>query len=176
MSNRRAKRVTLRAAAARDFALLSKLRNDLEVQASLLALARPNSPRRVRAWLERRAAADDGAFFVIADTGDDRPLGFIQAGGIDALHRRAEVGICLDEGARGRGLGKEAMALLEDYLAGVFRVRKLWLRVDAANLPAIALYRGAGFRAVGTLKQHHYARGRYRDVVLMEKMLRKGGR
>ena len=169
-----AKRVALRAATARDFAVLSKLRNDLRVQMSLLALAKPNSPRRVRAWLERRAADDDGAFFVIADVRDDRAVGFIQAGGIDALNRIAEVGICLDEEARGKGLGREAITLLEKYLSDVFRVRKIWLRVDAGNVPAIALYRSAGFRAVGTLSKHHYAGGRYRDVLLMEKLLRKG--
>jgi len=63
---------------------------------------------------------------------------------------------------------------LEKYLSDVFRVRKIWLRVDAGNVPAIALYRSAGFRAVGTLSKHHYAGGRYRDVLLMEKLLRKG--
>lgn len=167
-------RVKLRAATARDFDVLSKLRNDFDVQVSLLAVARPNSPRRVRAWLERRAAADDGAFFVIADVRDDRAVGFIQAGGIDPLHRVAEVGICLEEEARGRGLGREAMMLLERYLASVFRIRKIWLRVDAANLRVVALYRSAGFRRAGMLEKHHYARGRYRDVLLMEKLLDKG--
>jgi RimJ/RimL family protein N-acetyltransferase len=126
----------------------------------------------VRAWLRRRAEDDRAAFFVIADARDDRALGFIQARDIDPLHRVAELGICIDQPGRGRGLGRQAMVLLEEYLVAVFRVRKIWLRVDAHNAPAVALYRSNGFREVGTLKKHHYAGGRYRDVLLMEKLLR----
>lgn len=169
-----AERVALRAPTERDFAILSRLRNDLAVQNSLLALPRPNSPARVRAWLERRADDDHAAFFVIADARDDRAVGFIQASGIDSLHRVAELGICIDQGSRARGFGREAIALLQKYLAEVFRVRKLWLRVDSRNGRAVALYRAGGFREVGTLRKHHFANGRYRDVLLMEKLLRAG--
>ena len=163
--------VALRAPTDRDFAVLSRLRNDLVVQNSLLALARPNSPARVRAWLARRAGDDHAAFFVIADARDDRAVGFIQASGIDPLHRIAELGICIDQASRTRGFGRKAIALLEKYLAAVFRVRKLWLRVDSRNAPAVALYQSSGFREVGTLTKHHFADGRYRDVLLMEKLL-----
>jgi RimJ/RimL family protein N-acetyltransferase len=167
-----AARIVLRPPSDRDFSILSKLRNDLEVQDSLLALGRPNSPRRVRAWLERRAEETTGAFFVIADAHDDRAIGFVQARGIDSLHRIAELGICISRDDRGRGLGREAIALLEKYLSRVFRIRKIWLRVDASNAPAVALYRSSGFREVGTLK--HYAGGRYRDILLMERLFRDG--
>lgn len=168
-----ASRVALRAVVDRDFPVLSKLRNDLLAQDSLLALAKPNSPMRVRAWLEQRAADEDGAFFVIADARDDHAAGFIQAKGIDPLHRIAELGICIVEERQGRGFGREAIALLEKYLSRVFRIRKIWLRVDASNSPALALYSSSGFRKVGTLMKHHYADGRYRDVMLMEKLLAK---
>jgi RimJ/RimL family protein N-acetyltransferase len=166
--------VVLRAAVSRDFALLSKLRNDVLAQDSLLALAKPNSPTRVRAWLERRAADEDGVFFVIADGRDDHAVGFLQAKGIDSLHRIAELGICIVGEGQGKGFGRGAIALLEKYLARVFRIRKIWLRVDAGNAPAIALYSSCGFQIVGTLKKHHFAGGRYRDVTLMEKLLMKG--
>lgn len=166
------RRITLRAPTDRDFVTLSKLRNDLSIQNSLLATPRPNSPARVRAWLERRAEDDRAAFFVIADACDDCAVGFIQAMAIDPLHRVAELGICIDEARRARGFGREAISLLEKFLAGVFRVRKIWLRVDSANKAAVTLYRSSGFREVGTLRKHHYAAGRYRDILLMEKMLR----
>lgn len=171
---RAARSIALRAVANRDFPVLARLRNDLNAQASLLALPRPNSARQVRAWIARRAADENGAFFVIADARDDSAIGFVQAVGIDPLHRVAEMGICILDDARGRGYGREAIALLERYLAHVFRVRKIWLRVDAGNAPAIALYHRAGFRRVGTLLKHHYTGGRYHDVMLMEKLLGKG--
>ena len=165
--------VSLRAATGKDFVVLSRLRNDREIQDSLLAAARPNSPARIRSWLERRAADDYGAFFVIAETGNDQAVGFIQASEIDSLNRIAEMGICLDKAGRGKGLGREAIGLLERYLLQVFNVRKIWLRVASNNTSAVALYRVSGFREVGTLKKHHFANGRFRDVLVMEKLLAK---
>lgn len=166
-------RVVLRAAADSDFVVLAELRNNFAVQDALLATGRPNSPARVKAWLERRAADDEGVFFVIAATDDDRALGFVQATGIDPLHRVAELGICITDVARGRGVGRQAIALLEEYLQRSFRTRKIWLRVDAGNTNAIALYGACGFQRVGVLSQHHYAGGRYRDVLIMEKLFAK---
>jgi RimJ/RimL family protein N-acetyltransferase len=97
----------------------------------------------------------------------------IQASGIDSLNRIAEMGICIDKLERGKGLGREAIVLLEKYLLKVFNVRKIWLRVRSSNMPAVELYRSSGFREVGTLRKHHYADGRFHDVVIMEKLLTK---
>jgi RimJ/RimL family protein N-acetyltransferase len=170
---RNSSRISLRAATERDFDVLARLRNDRAIQDSLLAVARPNSPARVRAWLERRAADDAGVFFVIVNAADDLALGFIQASGIDPLNRVAELGICLDVAGRGKGFGREAIGLLEKYLMQVFNVRKIWLRVSSNNTVAIALYHSSGFREAGTLKKHHFANGRFRDVLMMEKFLTK---
>jgi RimJ/RimL family protein N-acetyltransferase len=166
-------RISLRAVNKKDFAVLGKLRNDRVVQESLLTVARPNSPARVRAWLKRRAADDAGAFFVIASVTNDQAIGFIQASGIDSLNRIAEMGICLDMAGRGQGYGREAIGLLEKYLVQVFNIRKIWLHVAANNAPAIALYLSSGFREVGTLKKHRFVNGQFRDVVVMEKLLSK---
>lgn len=164
-------RIFLRAAKQEDFVLLSKWRNDPVLQEALLAVPRPNSQIRVRRWLERRAADDHGAFFVIAEIDTDRAMGFIQASGIDSLNRVAEIGICIDTPGQGRGLGRQAMELLEQYLRKTFNLRKTWLHVGAGNAPALALYRSCGFRVVGTLRKHRFANGRYQDVVIMEKLL-----
>lgn len=165
--------ISLRAATDQDFAVLARLRNDRLVQDSLLAIAKPNSSARVRAWIERRAGDDAGVFFVIADALDGPAIGFIQASGVDHLHRIAELGICLDVTRRGKGYGRQAIALFEKYLIQVLNVRKLWLRVASSNTSAIALYRSSGFKNVGTLKKHHFVNGRFCDVLLMEKLLPK---
>lgn len=165
------RRVVLRAATDSDFTMLAELRNNFPVQDALLAIGRPNSPARVKAWLERRAADDEGVFFVIAAAENDQALGFVQVTGIEPLHRVAEMGICIADGARGCGVGRQAIAQLEDYLRRSFRIRKIWLRVDAGNVTAIGLYDACGFRHVGVLIKHHFAGGRYRDVLIMEKLL-----
>lgn len=165
--------ISLRAALDQDFALLARLRNDRMIQNSLLAIAKPNSSARVRAWIARRASDDAGVFFVIADNLEGAAIGFIQASGIDHLHRIAELGICLDATRRGKGYGRQAISLLEKYLIQVLNVRKLWLRVASDNRAAIALYHSSGFKKVGTLKKHHFVNGQFCDVLLMEKLLLK---
>ncbi len=110
-------------------------------------------------------------FFVVARREDDTALGFVQVLGLDLVSGVGELGICLAPEAQGRGIGAEAMGLLESYLAGVFRLRKLTLKVLAGNDRAVRFYRRLGFEGVGTHRAHHYQGGRYHDVAVMEKFL-----
>jgi len=43
--------------------------------------------------------------------------------------------------------------------------------VLASNIRAIALYPKVGFSEVGVHHAHHYFRGAYHDVLIMEKLL-----
>ena len=165
------KLIGLRPWAPSDLEFLGRLRNDVETQLALLALPRPNSPRRVQEWLDRKSGAEDGLFFVIAVKPEDRPVGFLEIRGIQPVHGWAWLGICLDRAARGQGFAKEALALSEDYCRRVFGLRKLVLEVTAANAEAIRLYQAAGYLKVGIHREHFFHDGRYEDVIVMEKKL-----
>ncbi len=168
--------ITLRPAKTADLPLLSALRNDVDLQLALMAVPRPNSRAHVKAWITRRTNDPQGAFFVLAWARDNQAIGFVQLTRIETLHRRAELGICLAEEARGSGAAREAMALLETYARAALGLRKLVLQVRADNRRAIALYNRCGFRRVGTLAAHHYAGGRLHNVQIMEKFLRRKSR
>lgn len=165
--------IKLRPSKAADVPLLSALRNDLDLQLALMAVPRPSSRARVKAWITRRSNDPEGAFFVIAQARDDNAIGFIQLVRIDTLNRRAEMGICLAPDARGSGAADEAMAMLENYASAVLDLQKLVLQVGVQNRRAISVYKRAGFLRVGTLKAHHFASGRFHDVLIMEKFLRR---
>jgi RimJ/RimL family protein N-acetyltransferase len=169
------KHVILRATKAEDLRALAALRNDLETQLTLMSTPRPQSDDQVREWLVGKTADPKTAFFVIADPANDAACGFMQLTGIDAMHGHADLGICLSEAARGRGLAQEAMALLEGYAAGVLKLRKIVLRVLAPNRRAINVYEKCGYATVGLLRRHHFIGGRYEDVQLMEKLLESEG-
>lgn len=164
-------KVRLRAWKAEDLEPLCALRNDVQLQALLMAQARPNTLDRTREWLVDRSTREDGVFFVIADRGNDEVLGYVQVAAVDRFHGRGELGICLGWPAHGRGLAAEACELLEQYLRDVIGLRKLSLRVLASNARAIAFYRRHGYRDVGTLRQDHRSGDQYNDVVLMERLL-----
>lgn len=160
--------VALRAPAPEDQAVLLEIRNDVALQRSLMARPQPNDMERLAAWIERRTTDPTGVFFVIATSDDGRAVGFVQATAMDTVSGVAELGLCIAAGQHRRGYGREALQLLEPYLADVFGVRKLVLRVLAENEPAIGLYLSIGFREVGVHEAHFRFGDELLDVTVME--------
>jgi RimJ/RimL family protein N-acetyltransferase len=163
--------IQLRPPDPRDLPFFTGMRNDVALQLSLMALPRPNSTSKTAAWLASRTDDPQGVFFVIADCKTDTAVGFIQLTHMDLLHGTCELGICLAAPATGLGYAGEAMGLVEAYAQTVFNLRKIGLRVLVDNGRAVAFYDKIGYRRVGTLMQHHYQRGAYQDVLIMEKQL-----
>jgi len=163
-------RLRLREPREGDVPVLAELRNDLEVQRLILSRGRPNSLRRVQAWIDRVSNAEDAVLFVVADERDE-PLGFVQVAGLDFVNGHGRLGIAIVEAARGVGGGREAVQLVGRYVREVFNLRKLVLEVAASNAAAIAAYEGVGFRRVGVLTDHVVYGGVPSDVLIMEWML-----
>lgn len=72
--------------------------------------------------------------------------------------------------ARGEGLGRVAM----DALIDESEKRGLWKlvsRIFPENEASLALCRAVGFREVGTYRRHGKLDGRWRDVVVVERLL-----
>lgn len=153
---------------------LMRLRNDVALQAKLLARARGSDVQQVRKWLQERSTGIDRAFFVIAGLVDGAPLGYLQFAGMDPIDRNAELGICLAPEAQGQGIGGAALKLAIACLRETLAMRKLSLRVQADNAPAIRCYLGAGFTQCGMLRDHVFIEGAWRDVLLMELFLAPG--
>ncbi len=161
----------LRPAEESDLNLLYALRNNVHLQMLLLTQPRANSLARVKEWLAKTTNDPQSVFFVIGSVKDAMaPVGYVQLTNMDFVHGTAELGICLDEAARGQGHASVALRLLEQYGHDVFNIRKIILRVMASNERAIALYTRACFRQVGLLRQHFYQRGTFHDVLIMEKI------
>ncbi len=60
--------------------------------------------------------------------------------------------------------------MLEDYLKRVFSLRKVMLHVIVDNEGAVRFYLRLGFDEVGRMKDHFLNNGKYRDVLIMEKI------
>lgn len=153
-----------------DLDALATLRNDVDLQALLMAQAKPNSTENVRVWLHGRSNRDDVAFFVAAAL-DQSVLGYLQVLNIDRSQGVGDLGICFSPAAQGRGLAREACALLELYLRTTLHLRKLTLKVLTSNLRAIAFYRKEGYREVGILERQFRMHDRFEDVMIMEKFI-----
>ena len=146
---RNKKPLTLRALEPDDLDFLFALENDPDLWAVSDTLA-PVSRHALREYL-----AHAGADFyevrqlrlVICEA--DEAVGTLDIFDFNPLHQRAGVGITLKKDFRGRGLARQALALLLPYARHTLRLHQLYATVGADNLPSLKLFEAAGFRQVG---------------------------
>ena len=72
-------------------------------------------------------------------------LGCIDLFDLDSRNRKAALGMYVAPEARGKGVGKEALRLLEQYAFGHLDLRLLYAVIATKNIACSALYRKAGY-------------------------------
>lgn len=96
---------------------------------------------------------------------DGKPVGLIGIINIDK--KKGEYYITLgDNDYRRKGISFEATRQIIDKAFKEFGVEKIWLCVDAENMPARKLYEKVGFKLEGNLLKDIYARGKMIDRCL----------
>lgn len=129
---------------------------------------RPRTPDDIRAWFDGHpvvvVADESGGVIAWAATFTYRPRACYA--GI------AEFSVYVARAARGRGAGRVAMQALIDAArnAGYW---KLVSRIFPENEASRALVRSVGFREVGVYERHGRLDGRWRDVVIVEYLIRE---
>jgi aminoglycoside 6'-N-acetyltransferase len=84
-------------------------------------------------------------------------------------YRHAGLDISLATEFQGRGLGREALRLVIDHLAGERGHHRFTIDPDAGNERAIRCYTAVGFRPVGIMRGYSNVDGRgWRDGLLMD--------
>jgi L-amino acid N-acyltransferase YncA len=88
----------------------------------------------------------------------------------DCYNGVAEFSVYVDRQYRGMSAGRAAMqSLIESAIAAGFW--KLLSRVFPENEASLKLLKSLGFREVGVYKRHGQLDGRWRDVVIIERLL-----
>lgn len=128
----------------------------------------PRSPEAVAAWFGGRHPV-----MVVADT-DGTVVAFAASfpyAARECYAGIAEFSVYVDRAERGRGAGSAAMeALIAAAEAAGFW--KLTSRVFVENAASRSLLRRHGFREAGVLEKHARLDGVWRDVVLVERLIR----
>ncbi|MDP3940163.1 MAG: GNAT family protein [Deltaproteobacteria bacterium] len=160
------KELSLRPIERKDLRLLRKWKNDSTARRSVGDGTRTFSEEDMERWFERtEALIDRDRRWIVVEGG--RPVGFVGLYGIDLTRRHAEIGILLDSGARGRGIGREATWLVFDEAFNMLNLHRLYLHVLSDHRIAQKMYKRCGFRDEGRLRQHNFKAGRYVDVIVM---------
>ena len=128
---------------------------------------RPRSEQDIHNWFDGRHPAvvvedDVGRVVAFANTSTYRPR--------ECYAGIAEFSVYVARHARGRGAGRAAMqALIQAAEQAGFW--KLVSRVFSDNEISLRLLRSLGFREVGTYEKHAKLDGRWRDVVIVERLI-----
>jgi L-amino acid N-acyltransferase YncA len=126
----------------------------------------PRSAEDVLAWL------DDGLPFLVAERSGEI-LGFARVSPYSdrcVYQGVGEHGVYVARSARGEGLGRRLLEALcaEAERAGLY---KLTSRVFTDNAASRAVHVAAGFHEVGIQRRHGRLDGRWKDCVLVERLL-----
>jgi RimJ/RimL family protein N-acetyltransferase len=159
----RGRRVTLRPVEEHDYPFIQAWQNDPEVW-WWMDYERPFSLADI-GESERRARSEGHPFVIEAD---GRPVGRI---GLNAFRRRDR--ICSlyvfvgDAGARGRGVGRDAIMTLLDYAFDRLDLHQVELWSLTGNERAIRAYESCGFVLDATLRDRSFKDAGWVDRVVM---------
>lgn len=106
--------------------------------------------------------------FIIADRETEEYIGQIDLFRFDWKNRSAEMGIVIGKKERlGKGIGEEAILLLQQFVFERLNLNRLELQVYDYNQRAYRCYLKCGFKEEGRLREKRYMKGKYVDVILM---------
>jgi RimJ/RimL family protein N-acetyltransferase len=163
-------RVALRPLKSSDRAVSVAWRNDPTIRDNVLGYRFPVTEEMEKHWVERVLNDQSRTRLVLAieDRSDGRLVGFVYLSDIDWVSQVAEFGILIGERERqGKGLGREALALMARHAFHVLNLHRIFLRVPRYNRRALRLYRRFGFVEEGRLRRHVFLGRRHHDVILM---------
>ena len=161
--------VFLRALEMEDLERTHVWHNDSALYATLVGPFRRISRAAEEQWLKKNTEYSNtqvALAICIAPAGAH--IGNIYLRNIDAINRHAEVGLFIaDPKQRGKGYGEGALRLLIAHAFGDLGLRRLHLTVLPDNRAAIHVYEKCGFAIEGTLREHVFKKGRFRDLLVM---------
>jgi L-amino acid N-acyltransferase YncA len=156
----------IRSATASDAAAVAAIYNEGIEDRQATFETRPREAGDVVAWL-----ADDLPFLVATDRGEVVGWARVSPYSDRCVYEGiGEHGVYVARAARGGGVGRHLLTTLceEAERAGIY---KLTSRVFTDNAASRAVHVAAGFHEVGIQRRHGRLDGRWKDCVLVERLL-----
>lgn len=162
-------RVTLRPIREDDLPALYEWRIDMDTWALTQEVA--PYPLTWERFLAKARASSEEERVEFAIEADGTLVGRVGLFHFDPLARSFEVGIAFGPGHRGKGYGREVLALIVDFAFRHHNAHRVHLSCLATNEPAQRAYRAAGFVEEGRKRQSAFVDGEYVDEILMSRLV-----
>lgn len=166
--------VSIRPIVIEDYEYFNKWNQDEETMMYLGGGFMPISKDLHKDWIN--SMIDTSGFstskrYIIQNT-RNIPIGLIGLYSINWIHRTAEVGIYIgDSKSRGKGVASAALHQLENFAVEYCNLRKLKIYVVKDNEKAVNFWGKHEYKQVGCLSQERFIKGKYCDLIVMEKFL-----
>ena len=161
-------RVTLRPIREDDLPTLYEWRIDMDTW----ALTQDTAPYPMtweRFVARSRESSESGSLEFAVEAGGTL-VGRVGLFKFDPLARSYEVGLGFGPGHRGKGYGREVLALVVDLAFRHHNAHRVHLSCLATNEAAQRCYRAAGFVEEGRRRQSAWVDGEYVDEILMSRL------
>lgn len=99
------------------------------------------------------------------------PAGAIDLFDIDAVNRRAGIGILVAQPFRNRGIASEALTAVIGYARDTLHLHQLYCCISEDNTQSISLFEHAGFTCSGTRREWLVSREGWKDEYLYQLIL-----
>lgn len=110
--------------------------------------------------------------FLIERKTDKQRLGLIDVFDFDPFHKRAYLGLLIDQSQRRKNYGYSATCLLIDYAKNFLGIHQLVANIPADNTPCLNLFKQLlDFKQTGILKDWIRIGNDYHDVVVLQLIL-----
>jgi len=116
--------------------------------------------------------ADKQLRLIIEDSAGNT-CGAIDLFDFDPHHRRAALGILIEEGSRGKGFGTEAIQLVIDYARDILNLHQLHCTIDFDNVRSLQLFQKMGFEITGRRNHWTWRSDGWMDEHFLQKILKK---
>jgi diamine N-acetyltransferase len=95
-------------------------------------------------------------------------IGSIDLYDFDPYHRRAGIGILIDELYRRKGFASEALELITDYSFHTLNLHQIFCNIENNNQESIRLFTKAGYKTCGLRKQWLLRNQNWSDELMLQ--------
>jgi diamine N-acetyltransferase len=110
---------------------------------------------------------------LIIEDSQGNTCGAIDLFEFDPHHRRAGIGILIEVGSRGKGIGTEALQLVVDYASNTLNLHQLFCTIDFDNERSLKLFQKMGFELSGRRKHWTWRPEGWMDEHFLQLILKK---
>ena len=166
------KNIYLRALEPLDLDFLYELENNPEIW-EISGTITPYSKQVLRTYLENahRDIFDVKQLRLCICANSGKLVGLIDLFDFDPKNQRAGLGIVvLENEDRNKGVGSEAIGLLDQYALKTLNLHQLYANVASDNEASVHLFKKMGFEEVGVKKDWILSMGEYKNEILFQKI------